>query len=253
MIASLDGYLDSLKTLILTALFNPAFLLVLLAIYFLGKLFGRLVSQPNVWKLILAGYLGIAFIEPIRSLGLFFGAIFLLGFFNGAVRSAPAILAWAGSMGDVFFAFRHRQAFEDIRRRERELEEELRRARAEAAQARAQAGARESQSQQRWREEAKQERRKSPPPGGGGREEGTQNARGGGKTFHNAKPQQTHDPLAARYLTALGLDPGKRYSQTEIKAAFRRAVKTAHPDVGGSSEAMREVLAAYDWLTRNKV
>jgi len=154
MIASLDGYLDSLKTLILTALFNPAFLLVLLAIYFLGKLFGRLVSQPNVWKLILAGYLGIAFIEPIRSLGLFFGAIFLLGFFNGAVRSAPAILAWAGSMGDVFFAFRHRQAFEDIRRRERELEEELRRARAQAQHG--QQG--ESASQNRWRREQESER-----------------------------------------------------------------------------------------------
>jgi curved DNA-binding protein CbpA len=56
--------------------------------------------------------------------------------------------------------------------------------------------------------------------------------------------------LWARYLAILGLDPRKRYSQTEIKAAFRKAAKTAHPHVRGSSEAMREVLAAYDRLTR---
>lgn len=252
MIALLDGYWEGLKTLILTALFNPAFLLFLLAIYFLGKLFGRLVSQPNVWKLILAGYLGIAFIEPIRSLGLFMGGIFLLGFFNGAIRSAPAILAWAGSLGDIFFAFRHRRAFEDIRRRERELEEELRRARAEAAQARAQAGSHESRSQQRWRDEAKQERSKTPPPGGDGRGQSAHGSRGSSQTFNKTSQGQPSDPWRARYLAVLGLDPRKRYSQTEIKAAFRKTVKTAHPDVGGSSEVMREVLAAYDWLTRNK-
>ena len=180
------------------------------------------------------------------------GGIFLLGFFNGAIRSAPAILAWAGSLGDIFFAFRHRQAFEDIRRRERELEEELRRARAEAAQARAQAGSHESRSQQRWRDEAKQERSKTPPPGGDGRGQSAHGSRGSSQTFNKTSQGQPSDPWRARYLAVLGLDPRKRYSQTEIKAAFRKTVKTAHPDVGGSSEVMREVLAAYDWLTRNK-
>lgn len=252
MIASLEGYLDGLKTLILTALFNPAFLLVLVIIYFLGKLVGHLATRPNVWKLILLGYLGVFLYEPVRSFGLFFGGIFFLGVFNGAIRNIPSVLTWAGSLSDVVFAFRHQLAFEDIRRHERELEEELRRARAEAAQARAQSGARESQSQQRWREEAQKERSKKPPPSGGGRGQGAQDARGDTRTFSKPKPQQARDPLAARYLAALGLDPGKHYSQTEIKAAFRKAVKTAHPDVGGSSAAMREVLAAYDWLTRNK-
>lgn len=257
MIALLDGYWEGLKTLFLTALFNPAFLLFLLAIYFLGKLFGRLVSQPNVWKLILAGYLGIAFIEPIRSLGLFFGAIFLLGFFNGAIRSAPAILAWAGSLGDIFFAFRHRQAFEDIRRRERELEEELRRARAQAH--RHQQG--ESDAQQSWRREQEQQRaRKAEDTSrqeqarSGNRtqqkahqsDRQSQNERTSSKTFTPSPP----DDLRAKYLKTLGLDPCKTWSPDEIKAAYRKAAKRTHPDAGGSPVAFIAVQNAWEWLRK---
>ncbi|HMA46699.1 MAG TPA: DnaJ domain-containing protein, partial [Frankiaceae bacterium] len=37
-------------------------------------------------------------------------------------------------------------------------------------------------------------------------------------------------------------------STTEVKAAYRRAVRRAHPDAGGSAELFRRVEAAYDVL-----
>src|SRR5512142_2645814 len=37
-------------------------------------------------------------------------------------------------------------------------------------------------------------------------------------------------------------------SATEVKAAYRRAVRRAHPDAGGSAELFRQVEAAYDVL-----
>lgn len=255
MIASLDEYWEGLKTLILTALFNPAFLFFLLAIYFLGKLFGRLVSQPNVWKLILAGYLGIAFIEPIRSLGLFFGTIFLLGFFNGAIRSAPAILAWAEGLGDIFFAFRHRQAFEDIRRRERELEEELRRARAQARSG--QQGDGEAQS--RWRREQEAERARKAEEASRQKQEqaragskAQEKARQGdgqnssGRTSGTGRATPPPDDLRAKHLRTLGLDPRAIYDFDELKSAYRKALKRTHPDAGGSAVEFIEVQNAWD-------
>lgn len=222
----------------------PQILALLILWFFVARFIGRLTVRLSWWKVVLALFVFPLIWPDLWSLSPILIAIFFAGILSNHTETIRGILAWSEGISDLIYAIRYRQAYEDISRRERELEEELRRAQA-------QAGARESQSQQRWREEAKQERTKSPPTGVGGRGEGTQDARGGGKTFHNAKQQQTRDPLATRYLTILGLDPGKRYSQTEIKAAFRKAVKTAHPDVGGSSEAMREVLAAYDWLTRN--
>jgi curved DNA-binding protein CbpA len=44
----------------------------------------------------------------------------------------------------------------------------------------------------------------------------------------------------------LGVGPGA--SAAEIRAAYRRAAKTAHPDQGGSSEAFQRVRVAADLL-----
>src|SRR5512135_520612 len=44
----------------------------------------------------------------------------------------------------------------------------------------------------------------------------------------------------------LGVPPTA--SATEMKAAYRRAVRRAHPDAGGSAELFRQVEAAYDVL-----
>lgn len=49
-------------------------------------------------------------------------------------------------------------------------------------------------------------------------------------------------------FAVLGLDEKRRYSEEEVKAAYRRQAKLLHPDAGGSAERFRELHAAYDSL-----
>lgn len=51
-------------------------------------------------------------------------------------------------------------------------------------------------------------------------------------------------------LDALGLDAMPSTIDL-LKAAFRAAVKVAHPDTGGSAAAFKRVFAAYERLVRN--
>lgn len=68
-----------------------------------------------------------------------------------------------------------------------------------------------------------------------------------------AKPRQPHhfDATQAKSFSLMRsylpeFDSG--YSPRELKVAFRRAAFMAHPDQGGSSEAFRELKAAFDNL-----
>jgi DnaJ-class molecular chaperone len=46
----------------------------------------------------------------------------------------------------------------------------------------------------------------------------------------------------------LQLPLGKSLALPEIRQAFRRAAKMVHPDMGGSEEAFRELIAAQEML-----
>jgi hypothetical protein len=50
------------------------------------------------------------------------------------------------------------------------------------------------------------------------------------------------------YYKILGVSPGA--TEAEIKAAYHQAAKRAHPDAGGSAEAMQQVNLAYATLSR---
>lgn len=52
------------------------------------------------------------------------------------------------------------------------------------------------------------------------------------------------DALAGQGLDALGLGPDATVAQ--VKAAYRREVKKAHPDQGGTAEGFRDLRAAYE-------
>lgn len=52
--------------------------------------------------------------------------------------------------------------------------------------------------------------------------------------------------LAAMQLRRLGLMPGA--SREQVKAAWRKAVKAAHPDLGGSPDAVRKLYDLRDGL-----
>lgn len=43
-------------------------------------------------------------------------------------------------------------------------------------------------------------------------------------------------------MALLGLQPG--FTSADLKAAFARKIRETHPDVGGSEEAVRAVIAA---------
>lgn len=246
--------MDALS-LAFTILLNPPLLLLLLVLYFAGKLIGRLSVRMNIWKFLLLAYLAIFLVQPLRDAGWFLGGIFLLGFFSNHIRRLPGILLWAESLEDIYFAYKHDNAYDDIRRREKEAEERLREERERAA--RQNTG--NSSTQNAWRDEARRHR-------GQGSAQSDEQDRGRGRygnSTHNdqarfkshSKPSSGSSGSSIRetHLRTLGLKPGRDYSLQEIKKAYRERVKKTHPDKGGSSEELRAVISAWEWLKRNPI
>lgn len=252
-----DATIEGLKFWGLTALLNPLFLAFLLAVYFTGKFVGKLTIRPNIWKFLLLCYLGLFLFPNLRNAGPIIGGLFLLGFFSAHIRSIPAILSWAGGIGDFFFALRYRRAFEDIRRREQELEDELRRTRAQAQGT--QQG--ESEAQRQWRREQEQQRarkaeeasRKRQGQASAGNKAQEKARQGDGQkrnegTSGSGSTASPPDDLRAKHLRTLGLDPRKTWNPDEVKAAYRRAAKRTHPDAEGSKVEFIAVQNAWEWL-----
>lgn len=242
--------MDALS-LALTVLFNPALLVLLLILFFAGKLLGKLSVRMNIWKFLLLAYFAIFLIQPLRDAGWFIGGVFLLGFFSNHIRRLPDILLWAESVGDIYFAYKYRNAYDDIRKREKEAEERVREERERAT--RQNTGS--SSSQNAWRDEAKKHR-------GQGFAQGNEHDRErGGYGYSADNDYARFNPQSKRssessgsairdaHLRTLGLSPGRDYSLHEIKKAYRERVKQTHPDKGGSSEELRAVMNAWAWLS----
>lgn len=246
-------YLEQLKTIALTALFNPAFLGLLLILFFVGRIFGKLTKNIRLWKILVLGYFALFLYAPVRDAGPILGGIFIVGMLSNHVGTLFSVLSWAGNLGDVLFAFRYRSAYEDIRRREQELEERERRLReAELRQAyqqhdqgqRARAGWQQEAKgfRQKPEEEAQSRSSGSKQSGSSQRQEKKQRS----KVNYTPPPQSD---VRARHLKTLGLKPGRDYSPDEIKKAYRRKVMKVHPDAGGSQIEFIAVQNAYEWLT----
>jgi hypothetical protein len=69
-----------------------------------------------------------------------------------------------------------------------------------------------------------------------------------GKRNISSKPFTSED----RYRLMLGLPFGRDLTTSEIHEAYKRAAKTAHPDVGGSEEEFQELSAAKDALMKER-
>jgi hypothetical protein len=248
-------YLQQLKTIALTALFNPAFLGLLLILFFVGRIFGKLTKNIRLWKILVLGYFALFLYAPVRDAGPILGGIFIAGMLSNHISTFFSVLSWAGNLGDVLFAFRYRSAYEDIRRREQELEERERRLReAELRQAyqqqeqgqRARAG---------WQQEAKGFRQK-PEERAQGRSSGNERSGSSQRQEKKQRSKTSYTPppqsdVRARHLETLGLKPGRDYSPDEIKKAYRRKVMKVHPDAGGSQVEFVAVQSAYEWLKRS--
>lgn len=187
----------------MTALFNPVFLAFLLAVYFAGKLIGKLTINLNVWKFLFLCYLAAFIVPGLRDSGPIIGGLFLLGFASNYFRKLPDIFSWAESLGDVFFAFRHRNAYEEIQRQEREIEELKRQL--YAAQMAAMQSSGPSPQQQQWKAQSQQSRQSASSGSGGGRGDGraagtdgrassksgsSQQQRGSSRAAHGASSSQ---------------------------------------------------------------
>jgi len=248
------NYLEQLKSIVIIALFNPAFLGLLVILFFVGRIFGKLTKNIRLWKILVLGYFTLFLYVPVRDAGPILGGIFIAGMLSNHVSAFFSVLTWAGNLGDVLFAFRYRSAYEDIRRREQELEERERRLReAELRQAyqqqeqgqRARAG---------WQQEAKgfrqKPKEKTQSRSSGSKQSGNshnQGQRERTKTSYSPPPQ---NDVRARHLETLGLKLGRDYSPDEIKKAYRRKVMKVHPDAGGSQVEFIAVQNAYEYLVK---
>jgi hypothetical protein len=228
----------------------PQILALLILWFFVARFIGKLTVRLSWWKVVLALFVFPLLWPDLWSLSPILIVIFIAGILSNHTETIRAILAWSEGIGDLVYAIRYRQAFADIERREEEL-----RAREQAfrnaERTRSSTFGSESTAQQRWRKDAKQERAQKAAPGAGGAGRGGEEGRSRSDARLNTDEPPKRDPLRDQYLQTLGLSPRKTYTQTEIKAAYRRAVKKAHPDTGGSESAIREVMAAYAWLQRN--
>jgi len=258
--------METALSLFFTTLFNPALLGLLLILFFAGKLLGKLSVRMNIWKFLLLAYFAIFLIQPLRDAGWFIGGVFLLGFFSNHIRRLPGILSWATSLGDIYFAYKYRKAFDDIRAHEREEQAHARREKEEAA--RQNTG--RSKTQDSWRNEKGRrgennethQKTRGNERGGHGRSSGEEytrfNPQGNNRSESsrnkgaNQGPGTSSDPTRDMYLIILGLKPGRDYSAADIKSAWKRAAKKNHPDAGGSSADFIKIKSAWSYLGMGK-
>jgi hypothetical protein len=186
-------FLQELKTIGLTALFNPTFLFLLIVLFFIGRLVGWMTRSINVWKFLALGYFGIFLFRPLQDAGLIIGGVFILGVASMYMDLFRGIFGWAGGLGDVVSAFRSQSAYEDIWRLEREIE--ALKGQLHASQA-SPAAAGASTQQASWR--AQSQARKSKPKttastggrGDGGSSDSTQKAQASQEAKPSVKPRR---------------------------------------------------------------
>jgi len=66
----------------------------------------------------------------------------------------------------------------------------------------------------------------------------------------NDASRAASDTLEAAHRRTLGLAPDQAPTPEALQQAYRRALKGAHPDTGGSAEAFRAVRQAFEALWR---
>lgn len=63
------------------------------------------------------------------------------------------------------------------------------------------------------------------------------------------KGLEMKSPAQVAACKILGLDPKKKFSEVELKKAYRQHVKLAHPDMGGTEDQFLAVQNAYSELS----
>ncbi len=225
-------------------------LMFLLVVFALGWLYGKLTLRIGFIKGFFALVFGLVVYAFLAVSNWLIILIFVAGVLVNHGPFVYGILLWAQSLGDIVYAMRYQQAFEDIRQKEDDLEEELRQRRDEAYRQREA----DSEAQKRWKDETQQARggkkRQERTAGSSGpKSTGADQKRGSQRQKHEApkRPTPPGKGLRAQYLGVLGLEPSRDYSPEDIKKAYRRKAKETHPDGGGTAATFIEVQNAYEW------
>ena len=240
-------FLADFKTLTLTAFFNPAFLGLLLILFFAGRFFGKLTRRLNIWKILIVGYFSLFLFPAVRDAGPILGGIFLLGITSNHIGTLFSAFSWAGNLGDMIYAFRYRTAFDDIRRREQDLDERERKLKDEERRRAYSAHDQGQRTRARWQDDAKGFRgQKSKNASADEKAEPHSNRAQGRQKPKPSKPPRSS--AHSRHLQAIGLEPGRSYSRDEMKRAYRKRSKATHPDAGGNAQDFIAVQAAWKAL-----
>lgn len=240
-------FFEDLRNIGLTALFNPAFLVLLLLLFFLGRLVGWMIRSVNIWKFLALGYFGIFLFRPLQDAGLVLGGIFILGVASMYTDLFRSIFNWSGNLGDMFSAFRHRGAYEDIRRLEEEVEELKRQLR--KVQRGTSSGSRGGSSQQqKWRDQSKARKSKS-KDGDGSDGRGSDGSSSRNRSSQSSKTQSSgqsrpHRGKSGKRRAQSGSKDGSRQhrarsSQSGSKAQSQTSGQSSQQNTSSSAGANR--------------
>jgi len=216
----------------------PTFIFLSVTMVAFGYAAGN-AQNFNKWKLALLALILIPFFNEFN-----FGKAHLItilgAFLVGYLLPYAYLLEGFGeAISDAINAFRYRDAWEDIKRKEAEVEK----LRGEYEKARKQENGQKREQEFQKRKQQSQEYRKSQQ----GKSEQKQQSSEEQKSKQEREQQSSQQHARStkeKYLRVLGLDPDKEYTLNDIKKAFRKLIKEHHPDPNKSNNA--------DDLTREK-
>jgi hypothetical protein len=195
----------------------------LAAFFAAGYYFATTLRRIGPLKMILVLFLAYLLSTLLSGLLGVYTLAVVLGFLSNQGVFLTRVLLWAESLTEILFVMRHRAAYEDIRRAE-------------------------SAGHQHGSNDAPRPPPKGPKPKGSGESRGTRSIGGDAWKPGPGKSQADID----RCLRILELEPGKTYTQKEIKKAYRRLAMIHHPDLPtGNHEAFVRLGMASDYLMKH--
>ena len=209
--------------------------IISLAVFFAaGYYFAATTKRIGPLKMILVLFLAYLLSTLLSGLLGVYTLAVVLGFLSNQGVFLTRVLFWAESLAEILFVIRHRAAYEDIRREEN------------AGQSHARNDA--------PRPPPKQPKAKAADDTGEKSRSGSRGSSGARSTSSDTwkpgpgKSQADID----RCLRIFELEPGKTYTQKEIKKAYRRLAMVHHPDLAtGSHDAFVRLGMASDYLMKH--
>lgn len=198
--------------------------IISLAVFFAaGYYFAATTKRIGPIRMILVLFLAYLLSTLLSGLLGVYTLAVVLGFLSNQGVFLTRVLLWAESLAEILFVMRYRAAYEDIRREE-------------------------SAGQGHARNDAPRPPPKQPKAKTDGENRGWR--RIGGNAWKPGPGKSEAD--IERCLRILELEPGKTYTQKEIKKAYRRLAMIHHPDLPtGSHEAFIRLGMASDYLMKH--